>query len=221
MLTRYHQQITTEALGKRLGPKALETVIQANLHQDDLKYLLGGYPHYHFDDNEFERTYLYLDEQHQLVKNTLAHNGDPTLAWVAFGKITHTVQDFYAHSNYVQLWLEQNARETGFPNRPPNPNEIEPLIPNLITNPRLFTARSILLFEFLGMLPLLGKILIPFFPPDTHIRMNLDQPASGPLFSYAFVAARKRTEKEFEALFQHIHTLYGSHALQRFVNEVR
>jgi hypothetical protein len=216
MLTRYHQQITTEALGKRLSPTVLKTVIRANLHQDDLKYLLGGYPHYHFDDSEFERTHIYLNKQHQIVENTLAQNGDPTPAWIAFGKITHTVQDFYAHSNYVHLWLEQHNGETS-----PDPNEIEPLIPHLITHPRLFTARSILILEFLGMIPLLGKVLIPFFPPDTHIRMNLDQPTCGPLFSYAFIAARKRTEKEFEALSQRIHALYGSHTLQKFVDIVR
>jgi hypothetical protein len=179
-----------------------------------LKYLLGGYPHYHFDNNEFKRTYAYINEQSQIVLNTLARDGDPTPAWEAFGKITHTLQDFYAHSNYVQLWLEK--REPC-----PTPHEIEPLIPHLITHPRLFTARSILLLEFLGMIPLLGKILTPFFPPDTHIRMNLDQPASGPLFSYAFVAARKRTEKEFEMLSQHIHTLYGPQAFQKFIGEVR
>lgn len=215
MLAHYHQQITTEALGKRLGSAALQTVIRANLHQDDLKYLLGGYPHYHFDDNQFERTYAYLSEQKQLVLDTLAHQEDPTSAWIALGKITHTIQDFYAHSNYVKLWLEQNVKESSFP----KPDEIEPLIPGLMTSTRLFTARNLLFLEILGMIPLLGKRLLSFFPPDAHIRMNLDQPTSGPLFSYAFIAARKRTEEEFEELFQCIHTLYGPQAVEKFVGQ--
>jgi len=219
MLSLYHHQITTDALGKQFSPTALAAIIQANLHQDDWQYLLGGYPHHHFDDSEFERTYAYLDQQRQIILETLILDTLPTPAWEAFGKITHALQDFYAHSNYIHLWLDQNAPDHDNGETSPAPAELDPLIPDLLASPHLFSARSILLPEILGRLPLLGRLLTPLFPPDSHIRMNLDQPSTGPLFPYAVIAARKRTEKEFESLSQHIRTLHSHQALQKFVDQ--
>ncbi|HNB52428.1 MAG TPA: hypothetical protein PK530_10815 [Anaerolineales bacterium] len=207
----YHRELTTHALGQHFAPEALETIIQANLHQDDLKYLLGAYPHYHFDDNEFARAYAYLDEQRQLILETLTQRRPISLAWEALGKIAHTLQDFYAHTNYVQLWRDQFP-----PSSWPNPETIEPLIPELIAHPRLISGRVFLLLEVLGTLPLVGPWLHPLFPADTHIRMNLDQPKTGPLFPYAMVAARKRTEIEFQTLSQHITSQLGPPALKVF-----
>ena len=46
---------------------------------------------------------------------------DPRQAWQAFGRLTHTAQDFYAHSNYVALWRERN------PAAPPD--QIDALLP--------------------------------------------------------------------------------------------
>lgn len=193
----YHRQITTEALQAHVQPAALEIIIQANLHQDDLKYLLGKYPHFHFDDNLFARTYAYLDEQRQLVQNTFAHGLPPREAWEAFGRITHTLQDFYAHSNYVRLWLHPSPRVTW-----PDPETIDPLQPELLQHPQLMTGRVVMFIEILNLIPGLGRLLTPFYPADTHARMNLDHPQTGPLFPYAMVAARKRTEAEFETLKQ-------------------
>ncbi|HLF87472.1 MAG TPA: hypothetical protein VI451_00870 [Anaerolineales bacterium] len=214
MLARFHREITQAALKNQFSPGALETIIQANLHQDDLKYLFCGYPHHHFDDSAFERAYAYLDEQRQIILETLTHSPESIPAWEAFGRITHALQDFYAHSNYIHLWLEPHTGD-----KAPNPAEVEPLLPDILASPRLITARSLLSLEILGRIPFLGKMLIPLFPPDTHIRMNLDQPASGPLFPYVLVAARKRTEKEFEALSQQIQVKHGSQALQKFVDQ--
>ncbi|NUM46582.1 MAG: hypothetical protein HUU38_17905 [Anaerolineales bacterium] len=207
----YHRQITASALHKHLPASILEIVIQANLHQDDLKYLLGAYPHYHFDDNAFARTSAYLEEQRQLIFDTLSQ-GRPHPAWVAFGKITHTLQDFYAHSTYVSLWRARFPQDAW-----PDPETIEPLLPELMTHPRLMTGRVILLFEILGLLPLLGRFLHPLFPADTHIRMNLDHPKTGPLFPYAIIAARKRTEVEFQDLTQQIRVRLTPLILQKFL----
>lgn len=207
----YHRELTTDALGAHISPEALETIIQANLHQDDLKYLLGAYPHYHFDDNEFDRAYAYLEEQRQLILEILAQRRPVSLAWEAFGRIAHTIQDFYAHTNYVRLWLEPYTPTTW-----PDPETIDPLIPDMVAHPRLISGRVFLLLEILGIIPYLGPWLHPLFPEDTHIRMNLDQPKTGPLFPYAMVAARKRTEVEFHTLSQLINTQLGLAALKIF-----
>ncbi len=213
MIAHYHRQITTDALGKHFRPQALEIIIQGNLHQDDLKYLLGAYPHYHFDDNAFDRTYAYLAEQNEVIFSTLAANLPLPPAWEAFGKITHTLQDFYAHSNYVQRWLAQ------FPDTPPDPEDIPPLLPDLLSQPHLRSGRVLISLEILGMIPVVGHLLRPFFPADTHIRMNLDQPKSGPLFPYAYVAARKRTEEAFKTLTEQITLRYGGQILPKFIGE--
>ncbi len=213
MIARYHRQITTDALGKHFHPQALEMIIQGNLHQDDLKYLLGAYPHYHFDDNAFDRTYAYLAEQNQIIFATLAANLPLPPAWEAFGKITHTLQDFYAHSNYVHLWLAQSPDQT------PDPEEIHPMLPDLLTHPRLHSGRVWLSLELLGMIPVVGRLLRPLFPKDTHIRMNLDQPKSGSRFPYAYVAARKRTEEAFKSLTEQITLQYGGQILPKFLGE--
>ncbi|GAB4579136.1 MAG: hypothetical protein Fur0022_18740 [Anaerolineales bacterium] len=194
MIAQIHRQLTSEALGKHLPAPILARVIQANLQQDAFLYLLGAHPHFHFDDNAFAQTYAYLNALRQTLEQTLAQ-AQPQRAWEAFGKITHTLQDFYAHSNYVQLWLAQYP-----PGAWPAPDEIDPLIPELLSHPQLITGRVILPLEILGMIPRLGKLLKPLFPPDTHVRMNLDHPKTGPLFPYAFAAARKRTMAEFETL---------------------
>jgi hypothetical protein len=210
----YHRQLTTEALGQHFHPEALEILIQANFHQDDLKYLLGAYPHIHFDDNAFARAYAYLAEERQVIFETLTQPRPMRAAWEAFGRLTHTLQDFYAHSNYVQLWREQYA-----PTSWPDPETIEPLIPELVNHPRLITGRVFLVLEILGMIPIFGKWLLPLFPPDTHIRMNLDHPQTGPLFPYAMVAARKRTAAEFATLSQQIIAEHGSQTLAMFLGK--
>ena len=214
----YHRQITTEALDKLLSTRAVETIIQANLHQDDLKYLLGGYPHHHFDNSEFDRTDAYLNEQRAYLLEVIAR-GERTSAWEAFGRITHTLQDFYAHSNYVRLWLEKNEEHGAAPPaRHLTPEEIEAQLPELLTSPRLFTARVVLFLEILNMIPFIGPRLRPYFPPDVHARINLDNPSTGPLFPFAMAAARKRTEEEFKTLAQIIQTRYGARVLQNFTD---
>ena len=65
-----------------------------------------GHDEYHFDNNAFEKSYAYIEEQRALTISSLMAN-DVFSAWSAFGRLTHTVQDFYSHSNYVDLWLSR------------------------------------------------------------------------------------------------------------------
>ena len=91
------------ALDEQCSPRALEMMIKANLNQDNL---LGqiGHDEYHFDNNAFEKSYAYIEEQRALTVSSLIAKDAPA-AWSAFGRLTHTAQDFYAHTNYIDLWL--------------------------------------------------------------------------------------------------------------------
>ena len=103
MLTQYHIEIMLASLGGRFSPRALSAIIQANLHQDRIAGQVG-HDEFHFDNNAFEKSYAYMEEQRALTLSSL-QKGDAPSAWAAFGRMTHTAQDFYAHSNYVTLWV--------------------------------------------------------------------------------------------------------------------
>ena len=103
MLTAYHIEMLHLALDDTFSPRALEKIIAANIHQDRP---LGqiGHDEYHFDNNAFDKSYAYIEEQRALTVSSLMAHHVPA-AWAAFGRLTHTAHDFYAHSNYIDLWL--------------------------------------------------------------------------------------------------------------------
>src|SRR5512145_465617 len=103
MLPKYHVEILQKALGDVFSPVALSKIVQANVYQDRVSAQLG-HDEYHFDNNAFEKSYAYIEEQRSLVITSLQAD-NAMAAWSAFGRLTHTVQDFYAHSNYIDLWL--------------------------------------------------------------------------------------------------------------------
>lgn len=191
MLTRYHEAITRKALSTHVSPLALNIIVAANMEQDNLSGQFG-HDEYHFDNNAFEKGYAYLAEQRTLIHAALG-NGDTPSAWAAFGRLTHTVQDFYAHSNYVDLWLAQ------FEENPPQPTEIDPLVKEFLENPNLHSGKLYYPLEALSFVPFLKDIIIPLLPKDSHAHMNLDMPEKGRRFAYAFEAAAKRTVVEFDA----------------------
>jgi hypothetical protein len=115
------------------------------------------------------------------------------VAWAAFGRLTHAAQDFYSHSNYVALWLAQFP-----PGAAPPPPGIDGLDPRLLRHPALASGFIYLPGELLSFFPALRPLARRLLPPDSHARMNLDTPAAGPLFAYSLVAARQRTQAEFD-----------------------
>jgi hypothetical protein len=173
-----------------LSPRALKKMIEANVKQDWLPRQIG-YDEYHFDNNAFEKSYSYIEEQRALTVSALMAN-DALSAWTAFGRLTHTAQDFYAHSNYVDLWLSCQPEDAI-----PVPSAIHPLEPDLINSPALRSGK-VYVFEALILIPPLKPLVMPFLPRDAHAWMNLDSPKRGPNFQYAFQAAVKRTVIEFE-----------------------
>ena len=189
MIAFYHRQVTQEALDHRVSQAALETIIAANLGQDSLSGLVG-HPEFHFDDNAFTAGQSYLEQQRGFAISAIKNNNDSLAAWKAFGQLTHCVQDFYAHSNYVSLWLNlhQGLEAVG----------IDPLDTDILTLPTLRSGHIYYPWELLTFLPVIGKIFRYLLPRNAHAWMNLDSPASGPLFDYARHAAVKRTGIEFD-----------------------
>jgi len=190
MLKPFHVEMLHLALDDKFSPRAMEKIIEANVNQDSLRGQIGHHE-YHFDNNAFEKSYAYMEAQRALTVSSLMANDVPS-AWSAFGRLLHAVQDFYAHSNYVDLWL--SCQPDG---AIPTPPEIDPLDPDLIHTRALRSGR-IYPLELLSFIPLLRPLVMPLLPRDAHGWMNLDSPKQGPNFKFAFQAAVKRTKIEFE-----------------------
>lgn len=192
MLKRYHRLITERALATVFGPQALEEIIAANLHQDHLLTGQIGHPEFHFDENAFAASLAYIETQRGRVGEALSA-GRPRPARRAFGRLIHAAQDFYAHSNYVRLWLARHPAS-----RPPSAERIEPCDPNLLTSPELRSGRLYYPLEVLSFIPFSRAWAMARLPRDSHAWMNLDTPECGTLFDYAVEAAVKRTRLEYE-----------------------
>jgi hypothetical protein len=191
MLKPYHIEMTRLAVGEQFSSKALEKITDANLYQDRILAQIG-HDEYHFDGSAFEKSYQYVEEQRSLTISSLLAN-DSASAWSAFGRLTHAVQDFYSHSNYVDLWLSSHSNGTL-----PAPSEIDPADPHLLNDPELHSGTIYLPLEAFYHFHWLRPLLLRILPRDSHAWMNLDSPKQGPNFEYAFHAAVKRTKIEFE-----------------------
>jgi len=192
MLIQYHISITHKALGEQFSSQALDIILKANVKQDDLLTGQIGHDEYHYDNNAIAEADAYLEEQRMLTLAALQENNMLT-AWAAFGRLIHTAQDFYAHSNYVDLWLSQFDGQT-----PPPSSEIVPLMDEIIRSPHLRSGKLYYPLEVLAFVPILKQFIIPRLPADSHAHMHLDSAARGKRFDYATEAAVKRTRYEFE-----------------------
>ncbi|HEX6268613.1 MAG TPA: hypothetical protein VFZ43_00120 [Anaerolineales bacterium] len=190
MLKPVHAEITRKALAGNFSDRALEAIVSANLRQDRLLALIG-HDEYHFDGNAFDQSYAYLEEQRTLTISCLEAN-DVSSAWSAFGRLIHTAQDFYAHTNYIDLWL--SCQPNG---ALPTPAEVDPVDEDLIHTRALRSGRIYLPLDALYFIRPLRPIALRLLPRDAHAWMNLDSPEQGPNFVYAFQAAVKRTKIEF------------------------
>jgi hypothetical protein len=178
-------------VGDKFSQRALAVIIDANIGVDSLLNQFG-HEECHFGDNQFERSRGYIEQQRALIRPVL-ERGDARAAWRAFGRLTHTAQDFYSHSNYVDLWLA--CQPNGMV---PGASEIDPLDDALIENPSLRSGKMYFPFGYLSFVPGIKNLVIPRMPRDSHAWMNLDSEARGPMFEYAFHGAVKRTRFEFE-----------------------
>lgn len=179
------------SLGGRFSPRAMSVIIQANVGQDRLAGQVG-HDEFHFDNNAFDKSYAYIEAQRALVVSSLK-SGDANSAWQAFGRFLHSAQDFYAHSNYITLWLDRFDGQA-----PPPPPEVDPLDPSLIHSPDLRSGKIYLPLEALYFFRKTRALSLRLLPKDSHAWMNLDTPEQGFKFDYAMHAAIKRTVIEFE-----------------------
>ncbi len=195
MLKPVHEKVIRAAVGDKFSPRALEVIIRANVDVDSVPNLIG-HREYHFDDNGFQESRAYMEGQRTLIQPAL-EQGNAKAAWQAFGRLTHTAQDFYSHSNYVDLWLA--VQPNGMV---PGPKEIDPLDDALVENPSLSSGKMYFPWGFLSFVPGIKKLVMPLMPRDSHAWMHLDSEERGPMFEYAFHAAVKRTRFEFDTVMK-------------------
>lgn len=98
-----HQAITDEALSF-LRPDILDQVRTANV-STDVKFALDSA--HHFDDCNFSGSSKVVAENQasavQALKPLVASAATDAIALAAFGRSLHVVQDFYSHSNWIEL----------------------------------------------------------------------------------------------------------------------
>jgi hypothetical protein len=193
MLPSVHAAILRRALEGLFTRQALNSIIASNSRMDAPWNQLG-HDELHFDNNAFDRSNAYIAGQRALIRPAL-EAGRPRHAWQAFGRLTHTAQDFYSHSNYVVLWLARNPN-----GKLPGATEIDPLDAGIMKSPALHSGRPHMPLGALSFVPGISKWVERLLPPDSHAHMNLDSAARGPAFEYAFQAAIKRTLNEYVLL---------------------
>lgn len=93
-----HARITMKASAGILTDRQMELVIRSNYsqdiaHQQDSKV--------HFDNCCFEEGAAYVMEEWHNIETEMDPYSDNAL--ITFGRLLHTVQDFYSHSNWVEL----------------------------------------------------------------------------------------------------------------------
>ena len=101
-----HEQITKAALSGTLWDRhpSLSIVIIANQNQDNP--ITGQAKNeYHFDNCKFKESLDYIIAQRKLAIANAQNN--PLESVRAFGRLLHAVQDFYAHSNWIELKASQ------------------------------------------------------------------------------------------------------------------
>lgn len=209
MNTKYHIEITRKALESHFSNQALERIITANIRQDRVAYMLG-HDHIHFDGSAFNAGFRYIADQEKLLLDHLALS-DYNQAQEAFGRVIHSWQDLYSHSNYVQLWLQTH------PHQPPE--KIVANNPDIINHPSFASGKNYGLIEFLSMVPVLSSLIKPRMPSDSHAIMNLDSPSSGPNFYFAYWAAYKATQAAYENLMEKLRQMEPSQNISNHFKE--
>ncbi len=193
------------AIGDRLSRRAHAAALAANLDQDSLLGLLNF--ERHFDNSLFAGGLAYIEA----CRVKAAKAATRETAWDAFGRLAHTAQDFYSHSNYVALWLQRFE-----PGAAPAPDKIDGLDSRLLHHPALVSGRVYLPLEAITLFASLRPLARRWLPHDSHAWMNLDNPARGPLFAYSLEAAVQRTNLEFERTLAAIGEEQGEDAMRAF-----
>jgi hypothetical protein len=105
-----HARITRDALRENLSEASIKAIVQANLAQDAAGSEDAAEKRRHFDGSTMAAAVAFINREKNKALNLAAEaDSDPESRADAlrhFGVMLHTVQDFYLHSNYVELALE-------------------------------------------------------------------------------------------------------------------
>lgn len=197
MKTRFHIELSQVVLEKYFAQNVTDKIIKANTSQDRVQYQFG-HDYIHFDGSAFIEGFDYISLQTELIFKSIEKENFE-LAWCSIGQILHSWQDFYAHSNYVHLWLQKT--------QDPEPEKIDYKDQEIISSPSLQSGKNYGIFEFLALIPLISLLVKPLMPADSHAKMNLDSLNSGPAFEYAYYAAKFRTEDVIKQIIHQINCL--------------
>jgi len=108
-----HEDITTEGLkAENISDLSSEMIEDGNEGQDNIFSPNFNNGAHHFDNCMIEQGISYINAQQNRVvlfaKDAPTDNDAKRKALEAFGELLHTAQDFYAHTNYVELFLANN-----------------------------------------------------------------------------------------------------------------
>ncbi|MDQ7824322.1 MAG: PKD domain-containing protein [Candidatus Eremiobacteraeota bacterium] len=108
-----HESITRAAVGSYFTQETFGFIDTGNTDQDRVPHYLMA-PTHHFDDNSIDGSLDYADTQY-VNAISAAGSADESItgrnkALEYLGHLFHTVQDFYAHSNYVELCLKKGIK---------------------------------------------------------------------------------------------------------------
>ncbi|UIE38402.1 Het-C domain-containing protein [Leptodesmis sichuanensis] len=97
----YHAAITSKAISGVLSNEQITFVVRANMSQDIRQFE----SYVHFDNCAFAEGAKHIRDEWAKIEAEIDRLSDDAL--VAFGRLLHTTQDFYAHSNWIELHLDQ------------------------------------------------------------------------------------------------------------------
>lgn len=110
-----HQNISSVALSVLgISEASFQVIDDGNTSQDDIaSEKFTASPHHHFDDNLISQSMAYITSQRMRIIEAAenAHTDPKALkdALNAFGELLHSAQDFYSHTNYVEIALKANS----------------------------------------------------------------------------------------------------------------
>lgn len=212
MRAEYHAAITRTVLGRFFSLEPLEEIVAANLGQDSLLSLLGNAPYRHFCDRELQRSVAYIEDEHQKIRAHAGGQQDVHEQRAALGRLLHTVQDFYAHSNYIELWLRHKGGVAAV-----SADSIDGLDPELMGHPELHVGDWVVWRDLIYYVPVVGRAMRNLWlAPRSHEAMHLDAPDRGPGFVLALATARQRTTCEYQRALETIKWLGGEEAQWQF-----
>ena len=106
-----------DALSGTVCDDNIEVMIRGSSSQDLAGYDAKAEPQRHFGDKDMRRAYRYVEREQNIILNYVADadssQDSRVRALYHFGKMVHTLHDFYDHSNYVAAMLEHRMSTDG------------------------------------------------------------------------------------------------------------